>query len=377
MNPSAKLAHNSLNFGQNELIELIEKLVDVGTALFNSQDLDDLLNLILAKSRELTCSDAGSIYLVDRSDGILKLVFEVTQNASQPALSLREFALPMTPNSLAGYVALTGESLNWGDVYNLPADVPYRLDHSFDRDTDYRTRSMLVLPMRNQRQEVIGVLQLINRKIQPDILVTPQNVIQVTQSYSPWEEVLVRAMANQAAISIELNQLQRSVKSLAERQNSKQQSDERFADPMKFSGTDVQLPFHIQGIAQNRRALLLTNLPHGETRALEQPQGIWVLGRDGAIAIPDYRLAPYHAAIQYAPPQGFYLVNLQDPQDPNPPFAEIHINGCPVIGSQLLQDGDRITMGLTQFIFYTSHRTETLDALLPDLLQRLNQVHLR
>ncbi len=199
-----------------ERTELIEQLLDIGAALSSSYDLGELLNLILSKSREITCSDAGSVYLVDSSDGFPKLLFKVAQNASRPNVSFREFAIPLTRQSLAGYVALTGESLNLPDAYELPPGVPYQLDRSFDRDISYRTRSILVLPMQNRQGEMMGVLQLINRKIRPDVTVTAENVLEVTQPYSEWEERIVRSLASQVAISLERNQLQESIEQLFE-----------------------------------------------------------------------------------------------------------------------------------------------------------------
>ncbi|MEG4810428.1 HD domain-containing phosphohydrolase [Microcoleus sp. F8-D3] len=199
-----------------EKTDLIEKLLDIGAALSSAQDLGDLLNLILSKSREITYSDAGSVYLVDHSDETSKLLFKVAQNASQPRLSFKEFALPLTDKSLAGYVAITGQSLNLSDAYDLPPDVPYQLDTSFDRDINYRTCSVMVLPMQNRQGETIGVLQLINRKIKAEAVLTAENAWESTQQYSEWEERIVRSLASQAAISIERNQLQESIEHLFE-----------------------------------------------------------------------------------------------------------------------------------------------------------------
>jgi HD-GYP domain-containing protein (c-di-GMP phosphodiesterase class II) len=196
--------------------ELVEELLAIGTALSSVQDLDELLNLILAKSREITLSDAGSVYLIDRSEGLPKLLFKVAHNDSQPKASFREFAMPLTHSSLAGYVALTGKSLNLPDAYCLPPDVPYQFNHSFDSGFTYRTRSVLVLPMQNQARETIGVLQLINRKVQAKGDVTPWNVLDMTQPYSDWEERIVRSLASQAAVSIERNHLQESIENLFE-----------------------------------------------------------------------------------------------------------------------------------------------------------------
>ncbi len=195
-------------------VDLIEKLLAIGTALSGSNNLGELLCLILSKSREITFSDAGSVYLIDHNDAIPKLIFKVAQNDSQPINYFQEFAIPITPQSLAGYVALTGESLNLPDAYELPPGVSYQMDRRFDLDFDYRTCSVLVLPMQNQDGEIIGVLQLLNRKLKPDILIAPENAVKVTQPYSKWEERVVRSLASQAAISIERNQLQQSIENL-------------------------------------------------------------------------------------------------------------------------------------------------------------------
>lgn len=197
-------------------LELIEELLAIGTALSGSQDLEELLNLILTKSREITCSDAGSLYLIDQKDPIPKLIFKAAQNDSLPQATFKEFAMPITQNSLTGYVALTGKTLNLPDAYKLPKNIPYHIDKTFDDSFNYHTRSVLVLPMQDQNGEIIGVIQLINRKLKRDILITAANVDAVTKPYSHWEERIIRSLASQAAISIERNQLQKSIQNLFE-----------------------------------------------------------------------------------------------------------------------------------------------------------------
>ena len=194
----------------------IEKLLEIGVALSGSYKLGELLNLILSKSREITCSDAGSVYLVDRSDSQPKLLFKAAQNASRPFVSFREFAIPLTDDSLAGYVALTGESLNIPDAYFLPPEAPYHLNRNFDQDIGYRTRSVLVLPMRDRKGETIGVLQLLNRKKKPEFLLKPENVQEVVKPFSDWEERVVRSLASQAGISIERDRIQEEIEQLFE-----------------------------------------------------------------------------------------------------------------------------------------------------------------
>ena len=65
---------------------------------------------------------------------------------------------------IAGYVALTGEIVNIEDAYNLAPDVPYSINRKFDEDSGYRTKSILAVPIRNQKEKIIAVLQLINAK---------------------------------------------------------------------------------------------------------------------------------------------------------------------------------------------------------------------
>ncbi|NET30283.1 HD domain-containing phosphohydrolase [Okeania sp. SIO1I7] len=196
---------------------LIEQLLDIGAALSDTYDLGDILHLILSKSREITCSDAGSVYLVEKKGNQpTRLLFKVAQNDSLPDFSFHELAVNMTPKSLAGYVALTGESLNLSDAYNLPLSVPYKFDKSFDKNTGYRTCSVLVLPMQNRSQEIIGVLQLINRKINSNTVLTANNFQELIQPYSQWEERIVSSLASQAAISIERNHLQENIENLFE-----------------------------------------------------------------------------------------------------------------------------------------------------------------
>ncbi|MCH8948539.1 MAG: GAF domain-containing protein, partial [Acidobacteria bacterium] len=140
----------------------INELNRIGVALSSERDPQRLLNLILQASREITSSDAGSLYLVeDVSEKEKRLRFKLTQNDSAP-VGFTEFTVPMDRSSIAGYVAVTGEVLPLADTYEIPPDAPYRFNRRFDEETGYRTKSMLTIPMQNQQGEILGVLQLIN-----------------------------------------------------------------------------------------------------------------------------------------------------------------------------------------------------------------------
>ena len=219
MDVDSRLAHSMQTFA-GSLTSIaaerhtIEQLLEIGVALSDCLDLSELLDLILAKSREITCSDAGSVYLVDRSQAEPQLIFRAAQTDSLPDLTFELTTIPLNPESLAGYVATTGEILNIADAYALSEHLPYKFDRHFDLAYAYRTVSVLVLPMQNRDGETIGVLQLIDRKLNADLRITPENALSITTPYSEWEQQIVRSLASQAAISIERNQLLDSIEDL-------------------------------------------------------------------------------------------------------------------------------------------------------------------
>lgn len=186
----------------------ITKLNRIGIALSTERDQERLLNFILTTARDFTCSDAGSLYIVEKdAQGQRRLRFNNSQNDSLPHLELVKFTIPVSKSTLAGYVAVTGEPLNIPDAYLLDPRSEYSFNPAFDQRTGYRTRSMLVLPMKNQDDQVIGVLQLINRKISRTATLTAADIDSVVLPYDDAALELTLSLASQAAISLTNNQL--------------------------------------------------------------------------------------------------------------------------------------------------------------------------
>ena len=196
----------------------VTELARIGVALSTERDLFTLLEMILNQARRLSSADAGSLYLVeqhDRSPATLR--FKLSQNHTLPNLQFSEAVIPLDHASLAGYAATTGEPLIIPDVYLLPENVSYKQNRSFDERFNYRTKSMLVIPMRTHRDEVIGVLQLINRKRLTDTRLTSSDV--VTEEVLPFDQRsvdLVSALASQAAVAIENSRLYDDIERLFE-----------------------------------------------------------------------------------------------------------------------------------------------------------------
>ncbi len=182
----------------------LQQLTNIGIALSAERNLSRLLRMILDQASLLATCDAASMFLVDKRDADNpKLIFKLTKNDSVD-IDFKEFELPLNEQSLAGYVALSGEVLNIDDAYELPADRPYGFNKSFDESVGYRTRSMLVIPMENHRGEVIGVLQFINRKDQYDLkLSSPEVALAHTLPFDSVIQTTLRALASQAAVAIQ------------------------------------------------------------------------------------------------------------------------------------------------------------------------------
>ncbi len=197
----------------------LAELTSIGVALSQERDLNTLLEMILTQARRLTNSDAGSLYLVEKDEDNVpsRLRFAMAQNYTLPNLPFRSSTVAIDHASLSGYVAATGEPLVIGDVYLLPDDVSYRQNRSFDEKVGYRTKSMLVLPMKSHRDEIVGVLQLINRKRTADTRLSSAEVVdRDVLTYDEQCVELTSALASQAAVAIENGKLYEDIERLFE-----------------------------------------------------------------------------------------------------------------------------------------------------------------
>jgi signal transduction histidine kinase len=183
----------------------------VAVALSAERDQHRLLGLIVTKCREVTAADAGSLYLVQpgatdaRAAGVDpgSLRFVVAQNDSR-RLDLPTATLPLNRGSIAGYVALTRQPLNLPDAYAVPPGAEFQFNPRMDQQFAYRTVSMLAVPMLDHTGEVIGVVQLINKKRSPAVVFdAPADAVREARPFGPRDEELVTALASLAAVAIQ------------------------------------------------------------------------------------------------------------------------------------------------------------------------------
>ncbi len=182
----------------------LNMVMRLGVELTEVKDVDLLLERILREARQLVTADAGSIYIKEDD----KLKFSYTQNETLqrklPAgkkLIYSTFSIPINNQTISGYVANTGESLNIPDAYKLRSGLPYSFSRSYDDLSGYRTQSMLTFPLKTNRGDTIGVLQLINAKDAGGKVVP----------FSKKDEPLILHFANMAAVAIERAQMTRAM----------------------------------------------------------------------------------------------------------------------------------------------------------------------
>ncbi len=193
-----------------------QELRDIGIALASEKNLDKLLEMILQKSREITNSDAGSLYLVEKKGNESFLHFKLTQNDSLD-LKFDEFVMPISHKSISGFVALEKDTLNIPDAYNISESAEYSFNKAFDEKVGYRTCSILTVPLIDHKNEIIGVLQLINKKKSFDIkLKKISDFEEKVLPYPSQDERLLLSLGSQAAVSIENNILYQNIQNLFE-----------------------------------------------------------------------------------------------------------------------------------------------------------------
>ncbi|HOK40262.1 MAG TPA: HD domain-containing protein [bacterium] len=181
----------------------LEEIILTGLELSKIKDIDLLLELILFKARQLTNSDAGSIYI--KEGNYLRFAFSqndtIQKRLKEKKLPYTSFKIEINEKSLSGYVAKTGKVLNIDDVYKITKNESYSFNCEYDKKFDYKTKSVLTVPLKSINDEILGVFQLINKKNQDGELTIFEN-----------EEItVVQHFANLASAALERAKLTRDI----------------------------------------------------------------------------------------------------------------------------------------------------------------------
>ncbi len=183
-------------------LEAIQLLTSVGKALSAEKDHDRLMELILHTAKDLTRADGGTIYSRTQDDG---LKFEIMLTDSLGLSLGGTSGKPITlgplplydqdgkPNNrmVAARAAISGATVNIPDAY-ASEEFDFSGTRELDAQTGYRSKSFLTVPMKNDEEKVIGVLQLINARDPRDEVI----------AFTLEDQRLVESLTSQAAITL-------------------------------------------------------------------------------------------------------------------------------------------------------------------------------
>ena len=139
---------------QQQAVQELSAILEATKLLNSTLDLPELLNIILGLSTRLCGADRGTVFLLDRKHDELWSIKGL-------GLGRYEIRLPIG-RGIAGWVARHGEVVRTEDA---PADP--RFDPTVDRDLGYRTQELLAVAIRNKDDQIVGVLELLNKRTGP------------------------------------------------------------------------------------------------------------------------------------------------------------------------------------------------------------------
>lgn len=146
------------------LQSVVTKLTNIGTSLNSERNLNKLLEIIVKEVMEVTNADGSTLYTVTDDMLSFRIVMNKSMKRFMGGASGDEITFPPMPLSSANvsaHCAVKNETINIPDIYHS-ADYDFSGAKDFDKSTGYRTRSMLVLPVTDRNNAVVGVLQLLN-----------------------------------------------------------------------------------------------------------------------------------------------------------------------------------------------------------------------
>lgn len=181
-----------------------ERLIEIGIALSAEKDTNTLMEKILLEAKDMGNADGGTLYIRTKDD---QLKFEIVRTDSLgiaqggttgidvtlPAVRMFDDSQQPNKNNIVSYSALTGETINIADAYDSD-QFDFSGTKKFDEGTGYRSRSLLTVPLKNNSNHVIGVLQLLN-SAEPD----SGKIVAFSNSIQP----LIEALASQAAVALD------------------------------------------------------------------------------------------------------------------------------------------------------------------------------
>lgn len=192
----------------NKIIKQIEKLIEIGIALSTGEEVDILLEKILLGAKSITEADGGTLYRVQ--DDSIKIAIIHSDSlkihlggSSGKLVHMENIPLYLSDGvanlrNVVSYAYHSDAAVNILDAYDESGEFDFSGPKEFDRKYHYRTKSLLAIPMKNHKGEIIGVLQLINA-LDP--------VTRTIIGFDDISQEITEALASQAAIVLTQQQL--------------------------------------------------------------------------------------------------------------------------------------------------------------------------
>lgn len=199
------------------LLDRIEKLTEIGTALSSESDTQRLLERILLGAKTLTNADGGTLYSMQENNTV-KMEIVRTDSLEFAMGGTTGKAIPFAPIPLYGpdgkpnhdmvvtYAVLNDTTVNIPDAYNAEG-FDFSGTQKFDQSTGYRSTSFLTVPLKNHEGDIIGVLQLLNAQDEES-----GEII----AFDDEAQHLVESLASQAAIALTNRRLINDLNTLLE-----------------------------------------------------------------------------------------------------------------------------------------------------------------
>jgi HD-GYP domain-containing protein (c-di-GMP phosphodiesterase class II) len=189
---------------KNTALQRFEQIVKTDKALSQIQDLDLLLEEILLTARNTVNAVAGSIYIVKND----RLEIRYAQNdvlaerlGPGQKLPYSIYSIPISNASISGHCAISKTLVNIPNAYEIPKSSPFGFNSSFDKMNDFKTRSILCIPMVTNNEQLLGVIQVINAR-------GPKGGL---RAFNQEDELLITHFAEHATLALQRAQLTRTI----------------------------------------------------------------------------------------------------------------------------------------------------------------------
>ena len=185
------------------------ELLELARLFKNVHDRAELCAAIVRKARQLTCADAATLFeIVQPPEGPKQLRFAVAETGASHDRAYAGYTVPLDESSIAGHVALHATPIRLADVYRESIGYGLHFDRTFDESHDYRTKSMIAVPLTDAGGTAIGVLQVMNRKPSFEMPLLERNIAEIAvEPFTEHDEAIVVAMASYAGLVLHMVQV--------------------------------------------------------------------------------------------------------------------------------------------------------------------------